>query len=86
MDDTRNKWYTDFVGSNVKDGISASNFDSLKNDAFILILISIYILFIMLIYLNIKNFSNINLNINLEFFNSYIIQNYINKKINIFIF
>jgi len=67
-------------------GLYMIYYDYLKNDAFILILISIYILFIMLIYLNIKNFSNINLNINLEFFNSYLIQNYINKKINIFIF
>jgi len=35
MDDKQNKLYTDFVGSNVKGGISANNFDSLKTDAFI---------------------------------------------------
>tara|TARA_Y100000004_G_C8922566_1_gene416097 strand:- start:5 stop:535 length:531 start_codon:yes stop_codon:yes gene_type:complete len=35
MDDDLNKLYTDFVGKDVLDGISADNFDSLKNDAFI---------------------------------------------------
>jgi hypothetical protein len=35
MDDKLNKLFTDFVGRDVLDGISADNFDSLKNDAFI---------------------------------------------------
>jgi hypothetical protein len=35
MSDDRNKLYTEFVGRDVLDGISADNFDSLKNDAFI---------------------------------------------------
>lgn len=35
MDDDLNKLYTDFKGKDVLDGISADNFDSLKNDAFI---------------------------------------------------
>lgn len=35
MDDKENKLYTNFVGRDVLDGISADNFDSLKNDAFI---------------------------------------------------
>ena len=35
MDDKLNKLYTDFVGRDALDGISAGNFDSLKNDAFI---------------------------------------------------
>ena len=35
MEDKLNKLYTDFVGRDVLDGISADNFDSLKNDAFI---------------------------------------------------
>lgn len=35
MDDKQNKLYTDFIGRDVLDGISADNFDSLKNDAFI---------------------------------------------------
>ena len=35
MDDKLNKLYTDFVGRDALDGISADNFDSLKNDAFI---------------------------------------------------
>ena len=67
-------------------GLYMIYYDYLKNDAFILFLISIYILFLIIIFLNIKNFSNINLNINLELFNSYLNQNIINKKINIFIF
>ena len=35
MTEERNKLYTDFVGRDILDGISADNFDSLKNDAFI---------------------------------------------------
>ena len=35
MDDKENKLYTNFVGRDVLDGISADNFDSLKNNAFI---------------------------------------------------
>ena len=35
MDDKTNKMYEDFKGRDVLDGISADNFDSLKNDAFI---------------------------------------------------
>jgi len=35
MNDKLNKLYTNFVGRDVLDGISADNFDSLKNDAFI---------------------------------------------------
>ena len=35
MDDDQNKLYTDFKGRDVLDGISADNFDSLKNDSFI---------------------------------------------------
>ena len=35
MDDDQNKLYTDFKTRDVLDGISADNFDSLKNDTFI---------------------------------------------------
>lgn len=35
MDDDKNKLYSDFKTRDVLDGISADNFDSLKNDAFI---------------------------------------------------
>ena len=35
MDDKQNKLYTDFVGQDVLDGITAGNFDDLKNNAFI---------------------------------------------------
>lgn len=35
MDDKENKLYSDFKTRDVLDGISADNFDSLKNDAFI---------------------------------------------------
>ena len=35
MNDDQNKLYTDFKGRDVLDGISADNFDSLKNDTFI---------------------------------------------------
>ena len=35
MDDKLNKLFTDFVGSNVLSGITADNFDELKNLAFI---------------------------------------------------
>ena len=35
MDDKLNKLYTDFVGQDVLDGITAGNFDDLKNSAFI---------------------------------------------------
>ena len=35
MNDKENKLYTDFIGKNVNDGITADNFDSLKNDGFI---------------------------------------------------
>ena len=35
MDDKENKLYSDFATRDVLDGISADNFDSLKNDAFI---------------------------------------------------
>lgn len=35
MDDNTNKLFEDFKGRDVLDGISADNFDSLKNDAFI---------------------------------------------------
>ena len=35
MDDDLNKLYSDFVGKDVLNGISADNFDSLKNNAFI---------------------------------------------------
>ena len=35
MDDKLNKLYSDFVGSDVLDGITAGNFDDLKNSAFI---------------------------------------------------
>jgi hypothetical protein len=66
-------------------GLYMIYYDYLKNDAFILFLISIYILFLIIIFLNIKNISNINLNMNLDQFNSYLNQNFINKKINIFI-
>mgnify|MGYP003652381820 FL=1 len=35
MDDKLNKLYTDFVGRDVQDGITAGNFDSLKDNGFI---------------------------------------------------
>ena len=35
QDDKENKLYTDFVGKNVQDGITADNFDSLKDNGFI---------------------------------------------------
>ena len=35
MDDKENRMFKDFVGKDVLDGISANNFDSLKNIAFI---------------------------------------------------
>jgi len=35
MDDKQNKLFTDFVGRDVQDGITASNFDSLKDNGFI---------------------------------------------------
>jgi hypothetical protein len=35
MDDKQNRMFRDFVGQNVLNGITADNFDSLKNNAFI---------------------------------------------------